>query len=362
MVPQSLSYAQAMAGGSNGGTRSGRMVALVKRAPGRENVGLEEVPRPVPGPGEALLEVLATGICGTDLHIVADEFPSTPPVVMGHEVTGRVAAVGDRADGQLVGRRFSPETYFYTCDACDQCRSGHRNLCATRRSIGSHVDGGFAPFVLVPVRNLHEVAPGVGEHAGALYEPLACIAQCLCDPAVASPGDSALVIGPGAMGILAAQVLRAEGARVLLVGTPRDRRRLDLAESLGLDVVEVGDLAGRTPDLGFDVVADCSGSEVGIATGLRSTRKGGRYVQIGLAGRLIQLDIDLVCLRELTVTSGFASTPRSWRRAEMLLAAGDVVLDPLVTDVLPLSAWEEAFARTARADGLKLVLDPRPGG
>jgi L-iditol 2-dehydrogenase len=339
-----------------------RMVGLVKRGQGRENVGLDEVPRPVPGPGQAVLEVLGTGICGTDLHIVADEFPSTPPVVMGHEVTGRVLAVGDPADEHLVGRRFSPETYFHTCEACDQCRSGHRNLCATRRSIGSHVNGGFAPALLIPVRNLHEVAPSVGEQAGALYEPLACVAQCLCDPAVASPGDSALVIGPGAMGILAAQVLRAEGARVLLVGTTRDRARLDLAASLGLEVTEVADLADRTPPLGFDVVADCSGSEAGIGTGLRSTRKGGRYVQIGLAGRPIQLDIDMVCLRELTVTSGFASTPLSWRRAEVLIDSGGVVLDPLVTDVLPLSAWEEAFARTARADGLKLVLDPRMDG
>ncbi|MFV2064531.1 MAG: zinc-binding dehydrogenase, partial [Chloroflexota bacterium] len=194
---------------------------------------------------------------------------------------------------------------------------------------------------------------------GALYEPLACVAQSLCDPAVASPGDEALVVGPGAMGILSAQVLRAQGAEVTISGTSRDRRRLEMASSLGLAVVEAADLESVAPEGGYDVVTDCSGSAAGIDAGLRATRRGGHYVQVGLAGKPITLDIDLICLRELTVTSGFASTPRSWRRLEALIEGGHVQLDPLVTDVLPLSAWEDGFARTRRADGMKIVLDPR---
>ena len=279
---------------------------------------------------------------------------------MGHEVTGRVVEAGAGAE-EHIGRRVAPETYFFTCDVCAACRSGRRNLCLSRRSIGSHVNGGFAPWVLVPALNLHEVHASVGEHAGALYEPLACVTQCLCDPAVASPGDRALVVGPGAMGNLCAQVLRAQGARVTISGTTSDRRRLDIATGLGFEVVEAEALADVTPDGGFDVVADASGNERGIDAGLHAVRRGGHYVQVGLTGRPISLDIDLICLRELVVTSGFASTPRSWRRLEQLVAEGHVLLDPLVTDVLPLSAWETAFARTRQADGLKLVLDPRLG-
>jgi L-iditol 2-dehydrogenase len=334
------------------------MTGLMKKARGAENVGLGSVPRPVAGPGQVLIEVFATGVCGTDLHIQQDEYMSVPPVVMGHEVTGRVVEAGEGAEVHL-GKRVATESYFYTCDSCDACRAGHRNLCLSRRSIGSHVNGGFAPYVLVPARNLHEVHPSVGEHAGALYEPLSCVTQSLCDPAVASPGDRALVIGPGAMGILSAQVLRAEGAWVTISGTAEDRRRLDLAASLGFDVVEAGDLSEVTPGGGFDVVADASGNEKGIDAGLRAARRGGHYVQVGLTGRPISVDIDLICLHELVVTSGFASTPRSWRRLERLIDAGHVVLDPLVSDVLPLADWETAFARTRRADGLKLMLDPR---
>ena len=334
------------------------MTGLIKRDSGAQNVGLGAVPKPTPGPDEVLLQVYATGICGTDLHIQDDEFPSTPPVVMGHEVTGRVVEAGAGAE-DWIGKRVSPETYFYTCDRCHACLAGRRNLCPTRRSIGSHVNGGFASHVVLPQRNLHEVHASVGEHAGALYEPLSCVAQCLCDPAVASPGDTALVVGPGAMGILTAQVLRSQGALVTISGTPGDQRRLDIAASLGLTPVLAGDLESVIPGEGFDVVADASGNEHGIDAGLRAIRKGGHYVQVGLTGKPISLDIDLICLKELVVTSGFASTPRSWHRVEQLIASGAVVLDPLVTDVSPLSAWEISFARTRQADGLKLMLDPR---
>jgi L-iditol 2-dehydrogenase len=338
-----------------------QMPALIKRARGSENVGLGTAPHPIPGPDEVVIEVYATGICGTDLHIQDDEFASDPPVVMGHEVTGRVVQAGAGAE-KWMGRRVSPETYFYTCDTCAACRAGRRNLCPGRRSIGSHVDGGFATHVLVPARNLHEVHDSVGEHAGALYEPLSCVAQCLCDPAVASPGDTALVVGPGAMGILTAQVLRSQGATVTISGTPGDQQRLDIAEHLGLTPVLSDDLASVMPAGGFDVVADASGNAQGIDAGLRAVRKGGHYVQVGLTGKPISLDIDLICLKELVVTSGFASTPRSWRRLERLIATGHVVLDPLVTDVAPLSQWETSFARTRKADGLKLMLDPRLDG
>jgi L-iditol 2-dehydrogenase len=338
-------------------TASG-MPGLIKLDKGAENVGLGTVEKPSPGPDEVVIGVYATGICGTDLHICDDEFPSIPPVVMGHEITGRVVEAGSGAE-DWIGKRVSPETYFYTCDRCPACLAGRRNLCPNRRSIGSHVNGGFATHVRVPQRNLHAVHESVGEHAGALYEPLSCVAQCLCDPAVASPGDTALVVGPGAMGILSAQVLKSQGATVTISGTSGDQQRLDIAASLGMTPVLADDLESAIPGVGFDVVADASGNQHGIDAGLRAVRKGGHYVQVGLTGKPIPVDIDLICLKELVVTSGFASTPQSWHRVEKLIAEGHVVLDPLVTDVAPLSEWENSFGRTRRADGLKLMLDPR---
>jgi L-iditol 2-dehydrogenase len=304
--------------------------------------------------------VQAAGICGTDLHIVDDEFRSWPPVTMGHEVCGIVAAVADDVDPAWIGERVVSETYFTTCGTCAHCRGDRANLCLERRSIGSAVDGAFASRLLVPARNLHRVPDGLASEAAALTEPLACVCQCLLDPAVVAPGDDVLVVGPGPIGLLAAQVALAGGGRVHLRGVERDAARLALGRELGCETT----FAGHEPEehaLGeFDVVIDCSGSAAGISACLEHARRGGRLVQIGLAGKPVAVPFDEICFRELTVTSGNASTPRSWRRALALLEAGAVRLEPLVSDVVPLAEWERAFETARAGAAVKVVIDPRP--
>ena len=333
-------------------------IGLGKLAPGPGNVGLREQAVRRPGLGEVLLEVISAGICGTDLHIADGEFPARPPVTMGHEVTGEVALLGEGVDGAWLDRRVACETYFAFCEQCAFCRAGSPNLCAERRSIGSAVDGGFARWLTLPVRNLHELPPHVGRYAGALVEPLACVTNCLFDPSVVVAGDDVLVIGPGAMGVLTAQAARAAGGTVTLVGLERDRARLATAASLGLQtvVLDAGDLPDVPPPT---VVCECSGAAAGAALGLRAVRKGGRYVQVGIFGRPVTIPFDTVLYKEIVVTSGFASTPRSWQRAMSLLRRRLVKLDPLVTDVVALSEWGPAFAATRAAEGLKFVIDPR---
>ena len=145
---------------------------------------------------------------------------------MGHEVSGIVAEVGQGVTDEWLGARVVSETYFSTCGVCEWCRDGRTNLCPERRSIGSFVDGAFAATVVVPARNLHRVPDGVDEHAAALCEPLACVCHCLCDPPAVTAGDDVLVTGPGPVGLLAAQVARALGGRVLVTGLARDEVRL----------------------------------------------------------------------------------------------------------------------------------------
>ena len=137
-------------------------------------------------------------------------------------------------------------------------------------------------------------------------------------------------------------------------GTARDALRLELAQSLGLTATE-----SDAGDDAYDVVIECSGSAAGMTTGLTSARRGGRVVQIGLRGAPVEVPFDEICFRELTVTSGNASTPRSWLRALELLEAGRVELEPLVTEVVPLVEWERAFEASRSAAGVKFVLDPR---
>ena len=330
------------------------MRGLTKLASGPGNVALAERPEPSAAPGQVVLDVVAAGICGTDLHIHDGEYPAVPPVTMGHEVSGTVAELGDGVDPSWLGASVVTETYFSTCGECDWCRAGRPNLCPDRRSIGTHVDGGFAPRLLVPVTNLHRIPERLDAHAAAMAEPLACCCHALLDPDRVGKGDRALVVGPGPIGLLAAQVARASGGRVHVRGTPRDAARLDLAGALGV-ATSTTDYAAPGE---FDVVVECSGHPAGMAFALESAARGGRYVQIGLAGKPVLLPFDLVCFKELTVTSGFASTPTSWARALELMESRQVELEPLLSDAVPLEEWERAFAATRAGAGTKYVLVP----
>jgi L-iditol 2-dehydrogenase len=330
------------------------VIGLAKVAPGDGHVELTERPERAPGPGEVALDVHAVGICGTDLHIWLGEYPSTPPMTMGHEVCGVVAEVGDGVDGGWLGARVAVETFFSTCGECAYCRAGKLSVCEQRRSIGTHVDGGFATRLVLPARNLHRVPDALPDEAAALSEPLACVCNSLLDPSRVEVGDDVLVVGPGAIGLIAAQVARACGGRVTVRGAPRDEARLALAGELGFPT----SVAGDEPP-GADVVVECSGAEAGIADALRAARRRGRIVQMGLRGADVTIPYDLICFHELTVTAGFASNPASWRRAMKLLEAGEVQLAPLVTEVLPLADWRRAFDASRAGDGVKFVLDPR---
>ncbi len=331
------------------------MIGVTKLQVGVGNVGLAERPEREPGPGEVRLAVLGAGVCGTDLHIEADEFRSAPPVTMGHEVCGSVVALGEGVSSTWAGARVVSETYYSTCRACAWCLDGRPNLCPERRSIGSFADGAFAPFVIVPVRNLHPVPDWLGDHAASLAEPLACVCHCLCDPAVVAAGDRVLVTGPGPIGLLAAQVARAHGAAVTVVGLASDRARLDAAERLGFTTATAAEPESAT------VVIECSGAAAGARTALEAAARGARYVQIGVFGKDVAAPLDRIFQKELMITSGYASTPRSWRRAMTLIEDRAIELEPLVSDVVPLDAWERVFADLRAGRGIKVVFDPRLG-
>lgn len=334
-------------------TTTAVMRAVLKTGPGEGAVEVSTVPVPQTVPGTARVRVVATGICGTDVHIARDEYASEPPVVMGHEITGVVDEVGSGEDQHWVGTRVALETYFSACERCAWCRAGRRNLCPARRSIGSYEHGGFAEYVVVPVLNLHALPAWLGEHEGALCEPLACVAQCLMDPPAVQPGDRVLVTGPGAMGQLCAQVALAHGGVVTLAGLPQDSDRLAVAAALGIETTTEAAEAGA-----YDVVIEASGAAPAAAMALRAARRGGRYVQVGIFGAPVTVDLDQVLYKELVMTSGFASTATSWASAVRLLEDRRVTLAPLVTQRFALTDFHAALASAQRGEGLKTVVVP----
>ena len=340
------------------------MKGVAKVAAGEGNVALIETPEPEIKPGYVIIEVKAAGICGTDLHIYHDEFKTKPPVIMGHEVAGEVAAVGEGVKTCTPGDRVTSETYFYVCGQCQFCREGFVNLCPSRRSIGSAVNGAFTRYLLVPQHNIHHLPPGVEIEAGALTEPLACCVHAL-ELTRVEPGDTAIVSGPGAIGLLMAQVAKAAGARVMVLGTNADEARLETARQLGMDEVlnvQAADagaaIRDRTGGLGADVVFECAGAAPSAYNCLDLVRRQGRYAQVGLFGKPISWDLDQVCYKELKVSGSNASVPSAWRKALALLGSGQVQTKPLISTVLPITGWQLAFEMFERRQGHKILLTP----
>jgi L-iditol 2-dehydrogenase len=340
------------------------MLALQKLKTGEERLELREVPEPALRPGHVVLDVAAAGICGTDLHIMKDEYRCEPPVTLGHEVAGTIAAVADDVAGWHVGQRVVSETYFSVCGRCEYCRTGRPNLCAQRRSIGSFEPGGFAKRVLVPAANLHALPDGLGFPEAALVEPLACVVRGLLELNEVQAGDRVAITGPGPIGLLALQVAKASGARAVMLGTAHDAARLELAHRLGADgvltVEATGTLEAAVVDAlagPVDVAIECSGAAPAAGLLLRLVKKGGRYVQVGLYGTPISLDMDQVCYKELRVSGSFATTPSSWYRALALAGSGAVSLAAVVGSTFALRDWRQAFdAVAARVPGKVLLI------
>jgi L-iditol 2-dehydrogenase len=338
------------------------MRALVKASRGPGYLSLHaDWPEPKAEPGWVVADVTACGICGTDLHIQHDQHKYWPPVVLGHEYTGRISAIGNGVAGWRPGDRIVCEQHSLACGRCDACRRGAIHLCAAKRSPGWGIDGAFADKVALPATLLHRVPDSVPDEAAVLTEPLA-IALTGVDRSHARAGETALVIGPGTVGLLTALILRASGLRVLLAGRASSAARLELAASLGIETAsddEAADrVAGFSPRGGADVVFEASGSEGGVGLAVASARTLGRVVCLGLSGRpQIAFPADEAMRRALEFRFCMSSEYSTWDRALALLASGAFDPRPLVTGY-PLEAWEQAFQDLAERRVVKAALMP----
>ena len=205
------------------------MRAIQILTPGR--VAEVELPEPEPGPEDVVVAVGACGVCGTDLHILAGEFPPTPyPIVPGHEAAGTISAVGSAVVGLREGDRVGIDPSLF-CGACHFCRLGRGNLCERWGAIGDTVDGAFAEFVKVPAANAYPIPDSMSFGAAAFVEPVSCAVHAV-DRLQLRFGESVLIYGAGTMGLILAQLLRSAGASfVALCDT--NASRLERAESFG---------------------------------------------------------------------------------------------------------------------------------
>lgn len=338
--------------------------ALVLTAPGK-GLELREVPAPRPGAGEALVRVRACGLCHTDLHYldhgVATAKP--PPLVLGHEISGRVVSVGDGAHGP------PPDTdvlvpALLPCGRCPYCLTGRANLCPEARMPGNHFDGGFAELLVVPAKDLvplpSEVDPVVGcVIADALTTPY----HAVVERAAVRAGERVAVIGCGGVGINVVQVAAAAGAEVVAIDL--SEAKLDAARALGaVDTIRVGggedpvrEVRRRLGD-GVDAAFEVVGRPETIALGFAALRRGGRLCLVGYSSQPAVLPAHRAMFYEYTVLGSLGCPPATYPRVVDLVRRGKLQLGPIVTRKLPLDRFEEALTALRSGDGFRSVLLP----
>ncbi|WP_209123405.1 zinc-binding dehydrogenase [Alkalihalobacillus sp. BA299] len=342
------------------------MKALMKKGEGLHNVGLVELEEPVVNAFEIKVKVHATGICGTDLHIIDDEYPANYPVTMGHEYSGTVVEVGSDVTEFKVGDRVVSLTAAVSCGKCTYCYEGLLMLCEERKSIGSGVHGAFTEYMTIPAHLAFHIPDNVTLDEATLCEPLACMVRCVIERGSVQAGDYVLVSGPGAIGLLTMQVAKASGGKCIVIGTSHDRSRLKLAKELGAFetiIADEEDVTARVREItngsGFDVAFECAGVEQSARNCLQLLKKTGLYVQVGLYGKDITFDMDLALTKEVNITNGFASERTSWVRALKLLEQKQIQVEPLISMKMPLHKWEEAVDMVRNKSAYKILLDPK---
>ncbi len=309
-------------------------------------VELRETAVPEPGPDQVLVEVAAVGICGSDVHYfdhgrIAD-FVVREPLVLGHEASGTIRAVGSAVTDRAVGQRVAMEPQ-ETCGRCRECQSGRYNLCPDVRFFATPpIHGAFAEYVILAAHRAHPVPDSLSDEAAALIEPLS-VGVWAGQKAQIQPGDRVLVIGAGPVGLLCADVARARGAGWVGVSDTNDHR-LEVAAARGatqtINALE-GPLADQIEPV--DVVLECSGATPAVQSAFAVARPAARIVLIGLGNPTIELPVSVIQVKELLVTGTFRYA-NCYPSAIALAASGAVDLDGLVTAKFGLEQVAEALS------------------
>jgi L-iditol 2-dehydrogenase len=342
------------------------MKALVKYARGDGNVDIMDVEEPVCGEKQVKVEVAFCGVCGTDIHVMHDTFRNYPPVILGHEFAGMVVEVGRSVTGIAPGDAVTVlGATAVTCGQCSYCRSGHFIFCSSRRGMGHGVNGAFTRYVVVRPDQVYPVPAGFPLEEAALCEPFAAAVQAVTEVTPVRLGDTALISGPGPIGLLCLELLVAEGVKTMVAGTARDGARLAMAQRIGAAaVVNVDEnrlfdaVQKETGGKGVDVALECAGHPDSVRGCLEALRPMGHYTQVGICGREITFPIDQMFYKQLTLTGSLCYTARTWDRMMEIFAQGKVRLTDLISAKLPLSEWRKGFDLCVKKEALKVLLYP----
>ncbi len=338
------------------------MDAIVKPVAG---VGLElrQVPVPEPGPGEVLIKVHKTAICGTDVHIY-DWTPWSaehvkPPMVIGHEYVGEIAALGAGVTGLTVGMRVSGEGHI-TCGHCRNCHTGNIQWCKNTKSVGVDRDGAFAEYVCIPEKNVIIIDPKLDEDVVAFFDAFGNATHTALMFNLV--GEDVLITGAGPIGVIACGICKYAGARRVVI-TDMNEYRLDLARKMGADAAvnvakedlqEVMKQQGLVE--GFDVGLEMSGSGAAFKQMLSVMRNGGKVSLLGLGNGPISLDMNLIIGKGLTLQGIYGRKMDNWHQMSYMVQGG-LDLHPVITHRFHYTEFEKGFEAMHSGNSGKVIFD-----
>jgi threonine 3-dehydrogenase len=340
------------------------MQAIVKerRAPG---LTVTTVPKPAPGPGEVLIAVRHAGVCGTDLHI-ADWDPWAqgrikPPIVIGHEFAGEIAALGEGVTGLRKGQLVTAEGHI-VCGHCNQCRTGNGHICKNTRIIGVDRDGAFAEYIVMPTTNVLTLS-GIPTEVGAIMDPMGNAFHTVLTAEI--PGSTVLVVGCGPIGCFAVGIARAAGA-TKVIASDVNPKRLALAEKMGAhitinaakdDVVKT--VVGETGGEGADVVCEMSGVPSALHQAFAAVRMGGRVQLLGIPKGDVPMDFaNEIIFKGITIYGVIGRKMyETWHQMRRFLTGGQFDPRPVITHRFPLAKIDDALAAIRSGDAGKVILE-----
>jgi 2-desacetyl-2-hydroxyethyl bacteriochlorophyllide A dehydrogenase len=328
---------------------------------GNSTINVVESTQRPPAPGEVQIDVAFTGICGTDLHILHGNMDSrvTFPAIIGHEMSGRISALGEGVSGWNLG---DPVTVMPLdwCGDCPACKAGHQHICQNLNFIGIDSAGSLQKQWNVPETVLVRLPQSLRLDHAALVEPVAVSVHDVRRAEI-QPGEKAVVIGGGPIGVLIATTARHAGAEVVVLELDGDRRAM--IQELGFEVLDpqtqdqVEWVNTWTGGAGADVVFEVSGAAAAVlgATALAKVR--GRLVIVAIHPQPRPVDLQRVFWRELTIVGARVYERRDFETAVELLAAGVIPADQMITGTVPLERTADAFSRLAAGDAMKILVD-----
>lgn len=341
------------------------MKAVVKTADGFDKMEYQEIDEPAAVNDLVKIKVAYSGICGTDLHAYKGEYPSTrTPVILGHEFSGIVTAVGPDVTKVKIGDRVTSETTYKTCGTCAMCKSKDYNLCRERQWLGTQVNGSMAEFLLSREESVHVLPDHVSLLSASLTEPLACGVHAVIEKGNVGKGDVCVVFGAGAIGQMVSQVAKGCGASVIMAGLPNDRERFEIAAKSGIDRTvdqtkeDLNDIVMKmTKGDGADQCFECSGAVPALNKALELVKRKGTVVQMGVFPNAKEaIRADLILNKEIVYVGSRSQKPSSWRTSIQMLAEGKIVPEYMVTAMVSLKNWKEGFEKAVRGEGAKGVI------